>query len=76
MQILSVLSRISNYLTSSPRIHYTISYLTNSNLMFCTKMGHCVAAPASNHCLISSRSPSVIPVELFIGMILVTTACW
>jgi hypothetical protein len=34
------------------------------------------AAPVSNHCLITLRSASVMPVALFMGMTLVTTACW
>lgn len=37
---------------------------------------HSVLAPARNHCPISARSASVMPVALFIGMTLVTTACW
>lgn len=33
-------------------------------------------APPSNHALITARSASVMPVALFNGMVLVTTACW
>ena len=35
-----------------------------------------VLAPASNHCLITARSSSVMPVELLIGITLSTTTCW
>ena len=35
-----------------------------------------VFAPASNHCLICVRSSSVMPVELFIGIIFSTATCW
>ena len=36
-------------------------------------LGYGVFAPDSNQCLMSSRSASVMPVALFMGMILVTT---
>ena len=35
-----------------------------------------VLAPASNHCLTSRRSASLMPVALFIGISFKTTACW
>ena len=42
----------------------------------CTSGFQSVLAPASNHCLISCRSASVMPVALFMGINLVTTTCW
>ena len=37
---------------------------------------HWAGAPAWNHCAISARSASVMPVALFMGISRVTTTCW
>jgi hypothetical protein len=51
---------------------------SDDTIMDGSRMGYRygMLAPASNHCLITRRSASVMPVALFMGMIFVTTTCW
>jgi len=52
------------------------SHIPLASFEVLTGPSHCAGAPAWNHCAISARSASVMPVALFIGISRVTTTCW